>query len=132
MAMTAGGWTFVGTTLGIAALNGALLPLIGAAGAGYVACKAIKTMTSRSVDSIYEKTERDMRARVEAIPDKEVRSREEKQLRKDLATLQKTREKDDIGRNEAAKLMGVGVFAFPAAAVVAGAAYIASGAGKRK
>lgn len=120
--MAVGGKIFIATTLGVAAMNGALLPLLGAAGLGYLAYKSMGKVMAGPADSIYAKTERDMRARVEKITDKEVRTREEKQLKRDLQELDALREKDDTGRGEAAKWLGIGVFAFPAAGLVALAA----------
>ena len=123
--MTVAGKTLVGTTLGIAALNGSLLTLGAAAGIGYGTYKMAKKMMAEPVDAIYSKAERDMKARVEKIQDKELRSKAERQLKKDLAALEKTRAADDLGRNEACKWLGIGVFAYPPAAVLAGAGLVA-------
>ena len=130
--MTAGGWWFVGGTCALAALNGALLPMLAAAGAGWAATKFVGNLMEGPVNEIYSKTESDMRARVDGIKDKELRAKAERQLKKDLESLARTRAIDDAGRREAAKIAGVGVFAAPAAAVLAGVAVLATREARRR
>jgi hypothetical protein len=117
-----GGYIFIGTTLAMAALDGALIGLVVAGGVGYFAFGQICKLMDKPVNAIYAKLQRDLQDQVNNISDKELRAKQEKKTKQDLATLAEMRAQDDCGRQEAAKWMAIGAFAFPIGFVAARAA----------
>lgn len=115
--MTRGGWFFIGTTAVLAAMDGALLATLIAAGIGVVTFAVLCRQATAPGELNAKKREEELRSMVLACKSKEMRKEMEKAVEADLAELKKARESGQHGAREVSKIAAIGVFACPAIAV---------------
>lgn len=108
---------FVGTTLLLAAFDGGLSALLvgtALAGGTYVVCSNTLGSTSQKICDAAEET---LQAKVDAISDPKKKKIAEAVMARKLKEIKKRREDDDWGAEEVAKIIALGTFAFPPAAL---------------
>lgn len=112
---------FVGVTLVMAALDGGLSALLVGtllAGGTYVVCNDVLSGTSKK---ICDAAEESLQEKVDAIEDLKQRKVAEMAMTRQLKEIRKRRDNDNWGADEVSKLVALGVFAFPPAALAVGA-----------
>jgi len=119
------GKVWVGATLALALMDGALPLLLIAGAVGVCSYRIAKSWTKSASDTIYAETEADLQAQVEAATTEPERRAAERTLRKELEALVARQELDEEGNGRAAELIGVGTFATPVIGVAAMMATVA-------
>jgi len=101
----------------MAAMDGALLATLAAAGLGVVAFSILCRQAHKPGETLAKIEEQKIRDRVLVCKNKEMRKRMDEAIKHDLTDLSKARELDKYGGREAAKWAGIGIFACPILAV---------------
>ena len=117
-----GGPVFIGTTALIAFLDGMLIPMAVAGVGSFFAYKYLCKLMDRSANAIYAKKEKEHKEQLMSITDPKQREKYAKKIKKDLEELSGFSVMDNKARNEAAKLVGIGTYICPPAAIAALAA----------
>jgi len=128
------GCIFIGTTLILAAFDGALLGLLIATGFGLATYSIFCKLFKKSSEAIFKREKRKLENIVFTEPDDKKRRQLEQDLKHDLKKLEEKKNIDEWGRKHAAKLVSLGAFAWPVAGVatVVGAVMALSKVNKTK
>ena len=111
--MDKGGWAFLGATALMAAMDGALLATLAAAGIGMIAFSVLCRQAHKPGETLARIEEQKIRDRVLVCKNKEMRKRMDEAVKHDLTALAEARELDKHGGREAAKWAAIGIFAYP-------------------
>ena len=108
---------FVGTTCLLALMDGGLSALILATCLGGGAYAVVNSDLSSTSTKICDAAEESLQRQVDAVKNPEDRKQAQAAMDKAMKKIAKRREDDDFGAGEVARLIALGVFAFPPAAI---------------
>jgi len=112
------GALLAGGTLAMAAIDGAVVLTIGAAGLGYVCYKSFAANASRPADVTYADVEEHLQRRAALVAasdeDEQTKRAKIKRIREELAIVKRHRQQNSAKlRGSVAQIAGLGVFAWP-------------------
>lgn len=101
----------------MALMDGGLSALILATALGGGAYAVSKNTLNGTSQKICDAAEESLQRQVDAVKDPKRKQAAEAEMVKKMKEIQKRRDDDDFGSEEVSKLIGIGVFAFPPAAI---------------
>ena len=111
------GKLFLGATCFMAFIDGGLTALIVATVVGAASYGVVKSNLNGASTQICDAAEEALQAKVDAIKDSDLRKQAQEAMAKKMKEIRKRREEDNWGAEEVSKLVALGIFAFPPAAI---------------
>lgn len=111
------GKLFITTTLILAAVNGALGAVVVGAVLATGSYFVFKGSLGSTASKIYDAAEESIQRQVDAEPDPELKRAIKQTAERRLKEIRKRRDTDNFGADETARMVALGVFAFPPAAI---------------